>query len=123
MPRRCRLAIALFTAGKQPEFRPGAGDGRAAHRLHSQPEILRVFLEIQLRFALAGSDMTGGARARVRAGGAALLGIAPQLLARMEAALRGGDGRAGAAPRISAERALPPPIARWKSMPPSPTTS
>jgi DnaJ like chaperone protein len=54
-----------------------------------------VFVEIQLRFALSGSGMTGNTRARVMRA-ATLLGIAPQLLARMEAALRGGDGRIAA---------------------------
>jgi DnaJ like chaperone protein len=88
-PAQVQLAIAEFTLGKQPGFDPGAeiADLRAA--CHSQPEILRVFIEIQLRFALAGSDMSGNARARV-ALAAAQVGIDPPLLARMEAALRGG---------------------------------
>lgn len=84
-----RLAIDEFTAGKQAQFdlEREMEDLRGA--CHSQPEILRVFVEIQLRFALAGSDMSGNARARVtRAAG--LLGVAPALLARIEAALRGG---------------------------------
>ncbi len=85
-----RLAIAEFTRGKQADFDlPNEMDGlRIA--CHSYPEILRVFLEIQLRFALVGSDMTPAVRARVTYA-AGLLGIAPPLLARMEAALRGGS--------------------------------
>jgi DnaJ like chaperone protein len=92
-PAQVKLAIALFTAGKQPDFELAEEMAALRSACHSQPEILRVFVEIQLRFALLGSDMTGGARARVTRA-AALLGIAPGLLARMEAALRGGEGRA-----------------------------
>jgi DnaJ like chaperone protein len=101
-PSQVQLAIAEFTQGKQPGFDPGAeiADLRAA--CHSQPEILRVFIEIQLRFALAGSDMSGNARARV-AQAAAQVGIDPPLLARMEAALRGG-GASGAMAQDHAAR-------------------
>jgi DnaJ like chaperone protein len=50
-----------------------------------------MFVEIQLRFALAGSDLGANARSRItRAAG--LLGIAPLQLQRIEAALRGGPG-------------------------------
>jgi DnaJ like chaperone protein len=95
-----RLAIAEFTHGKQPHFDPDTemADLRAA--CHFQPEILLVFVEIQLRFALAGSDMAASARARItRAAG--ILGIEPALLARMEAASRGGAGPATAGDRAA----------------------
>jgi DnaJ like chaperone protein len=101
-PAQLKLAIALFTEGKQPEFDLAEEMAALQSSCHSQPEILRVFVEIQLRFALLGSDMTGGARARVTRA-ASLLGIAPPLLARMETALRGGDGRA---PASAADHAL-----------------
>jgi DnaJ like chaperone protein len=87
--RQVGAAIAEFTHGKQPQFvlESEMADLRAS--CHSQPQILRTFVEILLRFALAGADMTGNARARVtRAAG--LLGISPVQLARMEAAMRGG---------------------------------
>lgn len=87
-PVQVQLAIAEFTAGKQPQFDADAEMAQLRAACHSQPEILRMFVEIQLRFALAGSDMSGNARARItRAAGQ--LGIAPALLARIEAALRG----------------------------------
>jgi len=88
-----RAAIAQFTAGKQPEFDLEAelSELRAACGAH--PEILRVFLEIQLRFALLGSDMVGAARARVTRV-AQGVGVETGLLSRMEAAMRGGDPRA-----------------------------
>jgi len=86
-------AIGEFTRGKQPRFDLNAEMEQLRAASRSYPEILHVFVEIQLRFALWGSDMTPAERARVtRAAG--LLGIAPSLLARLEAALRGG----GAAP-------------------------
>jgi DnaJ like chaperone protein len=67
---------------------------RAACRSH--PEILHVFVEIQLRFAVYGSEMTPATRARV-ARAAARLGVSEALVARLEAALRGGPGSAGSA--------------------------
>lgn len=85
-----QAAIALFSEGKQSAFDLAAEMVALRTSCQSQPRILRVFVEIQLRFALAGSDMTGGARARV-VSAASQLGIAPQLFARIEAALRGGD--------------------------------
>jgi DnaJ like chaperone protein len=84
-----QAAIAEFTHGKQPGFVLEAEMADLRASCHSQPQILRTFVEIQLRFALAGADMSGNARARVtRAAG--LLGISPVQLARMEAAMRGG---------------------------------
>jgi DnaJ like chaperone protein len=93
-PAQVQSAIALFSEGKQPGFDLAAEMAALRISCQSQPQILRMFLEIQLRFALAGSDMTGGARTRVeRAAGQ--LGISPQLLSRIEAALRGGDRNGG----------------------------
>lgn len=86
-----RLAIAEFTRGKQPQFDLQAEMSRLRGACRSHPEILHVFVEIQLRFAVHGSEMTPATRARVTQA-AGLLGIAPPLLARLEAALRGGTG-------------------------------
>ncbi len=87
-PAQVRLAIALFTEGKESSF--DLGQDLAALRVacHSQPAILRVFMEIQLRFALWGSDLSPATRGRVTqvANG---LGIGPPTLERIEAALRG----------------------------------
>jgi DnaJ like chaperone protein len=84
-----QAAIAEFTRGKQPQFDLDAEMADLRASCHSQPQILRTFVEILLRFALAGADLSGNARARVtRAAG--LLGIPPVQLARMEAAMRGG---------------------------------
>jgi DnaJ like chaperone protein len=51
-------AIALFSEGKQPDFDLAGEMAALRASCRSQPEILRMFLEIQMRFALAGSDMT-----------------------------------------------------------------
>jgi len=91
-----RVAIDLFTAGKQPQFNLDQEVAELRGSCHSQPEILRIFLEIQLRFALSGSDMVGAVRTRVTRV-AQGLGVGPQTLARMEAAMRGGFGRQSAA--------------------------
>jgi DnaJ like chaperone protein len=92
-PRQVKLAIALFTEGKQPQFRLEREMDVLRASCRSQPEILVVFLEIQLRFAVAGSDLAEGARVRIMQA-ARLLGIAQQQFLRMEAALRGEDARA-----------------------------
>ena len=85
--RRCSAAIALFTEGKQPDFDSRSDAVRTARACAAAPDLLRVFLEIQLRFALAGSDMPAR-RARVLARVAALLGVVAAQLARIEAVLR-----------------------------------
>ena len=96
-----RAAIALFNEGKQPSFDLAREMAALLTSCHSRPDLLRVFVEIQLGYCLASSDMTGGARAQVQ-GAAAMLGFAPQVLARMEAALRSGARSAG--PGASADR-------------------
>jgi DnaJ like chaperone protein len=104
-----QAAIALFSTGKQPGFSLEEEMTALRASCHSEPQILCNFVEIQLRFALVGSDMTGGARRRV-VQAASLLGIAPQLFARMEDALRGGgrvaDGGDHAARTAAAYRTL-----------------
>jgi DnaJ like chaperone protein len=93
-PAQVQLAIAHFSAGKQPQFNLAAEMTALRVSCHSHPQILRVFVEILLRFALTSGDMTGTARTRVTQA-AGLLGIAPPLLARIEAAMRGGGSGGG----------------------------
>ncbi|HEY6926546.1 MAG TPA: co-chaperone DjlA [Steroidobacteraceae bacterium] len=86
-PAQVRAAIEYFTAGKQPGFDPAAELGGLRHACQGRPELLRVFLEIQIRAALAGNNMEGPVRdlmTRV----ANRLGIAPLELAQIEAVLR-----------------------------------
>lgn len=101
-PAQVHAAITLFTAGKQPDFDLDAELARLRSACGGQPEVLRVFVEIQLRFALTGSDMTGPVRARITqiAQG---VGVDPRLLARMEATLRGGESRAAGAGQVDTD--------------------
>lgn len=90
-----REAIGLFTAGKRADFRLEDELERLKRSCGGHPAILRAFVEIQLRFAMAGSDMSGATRVRMtRIAG--LVGFPGPLLARMEAALRSaGSGAHG----------------------------
>jgi DnaJ like chaperone protein len=103
-----REAIGLFSFGKRAEFNLDAelAQLRAACGLH--PELLQMFVEIQLRFTLAGNDMSGPVRLRMTRIGA-LLGFSGPMLASLEAALRGGrpgyrpaDSQASVEARVAA---------------------
>jgi len=110
-----RDAIAGFTAGKQPGFSLDAALaelGRACGRRH---DLLRVFLEVQMRAALLGNGMQGQSRAwlgRI----AQALGVSGLEFAHLEALLRlqgygGGFARPGYAPggTDGSGRQPPPP--------------
>jgi DnaJ like chaperone protein len=81
-------AIQLFTAGKEPDFDLAAELRQLLGASGGNAAILRVFVEVQLRFALQGSGMSGATRGRVMQI-AAMLGIDALLFARLEAAMRG----------------------------------
>jgi DnaJ like chaperone protein len=83
-------AIELFTAGKAPEFDLAVELTRFARASGGHASILRTFIEIQLRFALQGSGMSGATRTRVQQIAAAL-GMDAALFARLEAAMRGAS--------------------------------
>jgi DnaJ like chaperone protein len=86
-PSQVRTAIDHFTDGKQPDFDLN-GDLDALRRVCSgRPDLIRVFLELQFRAALAGNNLEGAARAVVLRMGARL-GATPMELAHMEAILR-----------------------------------
>src|SRR3989440_9010198 len=99
-----REAIAGFSAGKLPAFDLGGELAALRRACRGRPDLLRVFLEIQVRAALAGNGLEGPVRpllGRI----AAALGISPHELAHVEAVLRiqrGGPpprgGRGGGAP-------------------------
>ncbi|MEO8308171.1 MAG: co-chaperone DjlA [Pseudomonadota bacterium] len=98
-PAQTHQAIALFTQGKDPSFNVDQELNALRAACHSQPAILRVFMEIQLRFALWGSDLSPATRSRVTYVANAL-GIGMATFARIEAALRGdarGDARGAGA--------------------------
>ena len=85
--QQVQSAIDYFTVGKQGNFDPAAELGGLRHACQGRPELLRVFLEIQVRAALAGNNMEGPVRdllTRV----AGRLGVAPLELAQIETVLR-----------------------------------
>lgn len=88
-------AIRQFTIGKQPHFDRNAVVLELRKACTGRPELARIFIEIQLRAALAGSDLQGPVRPLLRRV-AAMLDISALELAHMEAVLRfraGGMGR------------------------------
>ena len=86
-PMRVRAAIDCFGEGKQPSF-DLAGELAELRRLCSgRPDLLRIFMEIQVRAALAGNDIQGPARALLNAV-AGKLGLSVMEVAQIEAVLR-----------------------------------
>jgi DnaJ like chaperone protein len=86
-PLQVHAAIAHFTAGKQPGFALDATLATLARVCSGRPDLLRVFVEIQMRVALAGRDLDATARTLLQRI-AARLGISLLELAQMEAVLR-----------------------------------
>jgi DnaJ like chaperone protein len=86
-PAQVRVAIDYFTAGKQPTFNLTAELGQLAASCRGRPQLLRVFLEIQVRAALAGNNLEGPSRALV-GHMANQLGISMAELSQIEAVLR-----------------------------------
>jgi DnaJ like chaperone protein len=82
-----RVAIDYFTLGKQPTFNLTAELGQLAASCQGRPQLLRVFLEIQVRAALAGNNLDGPSRALV-GHMANQLGISMAELSQIEAVLR-----------------------------------
>jgi DnaJ like chaperone protein len=102
-----REAIALFTAGKQADFDLAAELAELRSACRGRPDILRIFLEIQVRAALAGNNLEGPVRPLIGRIASATR-VSPFELAQIEAVLRiqrggfyrpqrPGDGPAGPA--------------------------
>jgi DnaJ like chaperone protein len=96
-------AIAHFTRGKKADFDLESTMEQFSAACAQRPELLRVFLELQVRAALEGVDMQGAARTAVQRV-AELLDVSRLELAHMEAVLRlrreqfkTAGGRAGGA--------------------------
>jgi DnaJ like chaperone protein len=111
-----RQAIALFSAGKEPQFDLDAELAGLRSACRGRPDILRMFIEIQVRAALTGNNLEGPVRplmSRV----ARSLGLGAFELAQLEAVLRiqraafgaeqpRGDERYGAAASAHRTRQL-----------------
>jgi DnaJ like chaperone protein len=92
-------AIACFTAGKQPGFEFAQELAGLTPACESYPDLARVFLELQVRAALAGNNLEGPVRPLIQRI-AATLGVSGLEFAHIEAVLRiqrGGFGSGQAA--------------------------
>jgi DnaJ like chaperone protein len=95
-------AIGCFTAGKLPGFDLDAELAGLSHACSGRPDLTRVFLEIQVRAALAGNNLEGPVRPLMQRIARALA-ISSLEFAHVEAVLRiqhgafrPGAGRTGA---------------------------
>lgn len=94
-----REAIECFTRGKQPGFDLDTALAALRRACGDRHDLLRVFLEVQMRAALLGSGMQGNTRATLGRIAQAL-GVSGLEFAHLEAVLRlqgyGGYAHAGA---------------------------
>jgi DnaJ like chaperone protein len=107
---RVQQAIECFTAGKQSGFDLTAELTDVGRACAGRPDLLRVFIEIQVRAALSGNNLDGAVRPLINRV-AGRLGVSPFEMAQIEAVLRirGGSFRyapAGEEPRISESEKL-----------------
>jgi DnaJ like chaperone protein len=86
-PPQVRAAIDHFTTGKQAGFNLGAELAALAAACRGRPALLRTFLEIQVRAALAGNNLEGPAR-QLLGHMASRLGVSMVELGQIEAVLR-----------------------------------
>jgi DnaJ like chaperone protein len=80
-------AIGFFTRGKKPDFDLDDAMHELRETCSSRPDLLRIFLEVQVRAALEGVDMQGPARQVIQRI-AELLEVSRLELAHIEAVLR-----------------------------------
>jgi DnaJ like chaperone protein len=114
-PNEIQAAIACFRTGKSAGYDAEAGVERFRAVCAERHDLLRAFIELQLRAALAGNDLSLPARA-ILTRAAGRLGIPGLEFAYMEAALRArhqARGGSGGAPggRPAAEKPLAPSYA------------
>jgi DnaJ like chaperone protein len=82
-----RHAIALFTDGKQSDFDLDAELASLRSACRGRPDVLRIFIEIQVRAALAGNNLEGPVRPIMQRL-AAVIRVSVLELAQIEAVLR-----------------------------------
>ncbi|MEP7244743.1 MAG: co-chaperone DjlA [Gammaproteobacteria bacterium] len=94
-PMQVAAAINQFSSGKQQSFDLAGEMAKLRRALTGRPDLVRIFIEIQVRAALAGNDLKGPARKYVSRV-ATNLGVSMIELAQIEAVLRiqrGGNSR------------------------------
>jgi DnaJ like chaperone protein len=113
-PNEVRAAIACFRFGKSRSYDLEASVGEFGAVCSMRHDLLRAFVELQIRAALAGNGMSLPART-ILTRVAERLGVSGMEFAQMEGALRarayaGADRRSSARP-MSADRPLAPAYA------------
>ncbi len=102
-------AVACFTRGKHPDYDYRGELVQLAAAFRGRPDLARLFLEVQVRIALAGNDLQAEVQVLLRRLAAAL-GFSSLELLQIEAVLRmpqlGGLGSASDARAATADRAL-----------------
>lgn len=86
-PAQVQLAIEHFTAGKQPSFNLAAELAELDRLCFGRLHLKRLFVELQIRAALAGNDLQGPVRPLLGQI-AARLGVSTLEFAQIEAVLR-----------------------------------
>jgi DnaJ like chaperone protein len=86
-PTQVMSAIEYFNAGKQPNFDLQQELTNLYQVCARRPDLLRVFVELQVRAALAGNNMEGPIRAHIQRI-ATRLGVSALEVAQIEAVLR-----------------------------------
>lgn len=86
-PNQVMSAIEYFNSGKQPGFDLEHELTNLLNVCARRPDVLRVFVELQVRAALAGNNMEGAVRTQLHRI-AAKLGVSALEVAQMEAVLR-----------------------------------
>jgi DnaJ like chaperone protein len=94
-PEQVQEAIACFRTGKRGDFDFAGEMAALARACQGRPDLARIFLEIQVRAALAGNNLEGPVRALVARVGSAL-DVSQLEFAHIEAVLRiQGSARRG----------------------------
>jgi DnaJ like chaperone protein len=103
-------AIAHFTRGKSAQFDLESTMRQFSDACANRPDLMRIFLEVQVRASLEGVDMQGPARLAIQKV-AELLDVSRIELAHMEAVLRirREQFKAGAGPRNGGSTGQAPP--------------
>ena len=92
-PEQVQMAIRFFGEGKQPQFDMAGTVAELRRVCGRRLDLLRMFMEMQLRAALFGNNLSGPARAQLQRV-AQTLGISGIELAHLEAVLRLQQGYA-----------------------------
>ncbi len=104
--REVEAAIACFRFGKSPAYDADAGVERLHAACAMRQDLLRAFIELQLRAALAGNGISAPART-ILTRTAARLGMSGLEFVHIEATLRARQrGSGGAGGRTAAEKPL-----------------